>query len=186
VGLAIRSTERIQRLTNSLLDINRLEAGQSIGNRQSISPLSLVDDSVNEVIISAKNKDLVLEVDVPSNLPRIFVDGDMIRRVLINLLENAIRFTPLKGNIQIGVKREERNVKVWVKDSGPGILPAFQEQIFEKFSRLSTLGGSRGLGLGLAFCRLAIEGHGGRIWVESKEGEGTSFIFLLPLVEKAG
>ena len=181
VGLALRSTERIQRLTNSLLDINRHEARQSIGTRQSLSPTSLVGDSVNEVINSARNKDLVLEVDVPSDLPRIFVDGDMIRRVLINLLENAIRFTPAKGNIQIGAEREEGFVKVWVKDSGPGILPVYQEHIFDKFSGLSNLGGSRGLGLGLAFCRLAIEGHDGRIWVESKEGEGTRFVFLLPL-----
>jgi PAS domain S-box-containing protein len=186
VGIALRSTERIQRLTNSLLDINRLEAGQPIGNRQSFSPLSLAEDSLDELLTAAKSKNLTIEVDVPSDLPRVFVDGDMIRRVLINLLENAIKFTPAKGNIQIGAKREEGFVQVWVKDSGPGILPAFQEHIFEKFTRLSIKEGSRGLGLGLAFCRLAIEGHGGRIWVESKEGEGTKFMFLLPCTDESG
>jgi len=113
------------------------------------------------------------------------VDGEMIRRVFINLLENASKFTPARGNIFIGAKREEGFVQIRVKDSGPGILPAFQERIFEKFTRLSREEGSRGLGLGLAFCRLAIEGHGGRIWVESKEGEGTSFVFLLPVVDES-
>jgi PAS domain S-box-containing protein len=184
VGLALRATERILRLTNSLLDINRLEAGQTIVNRQSISLLSIIEDSVNELTAVAKNKDMSIEVEVPSDMPMVFVDGEMIRRVLINLLENAIKFSPSKSIIQIGAKRKEGFAQVWVKDSGPGILPAFQERIFEKFTRLSTKEGSRGLGLGLAFCRLAIEGHNGRIWVESEEGEGTKFVFLLPFVDE--
>jgi NtrC-family two-component system sensor histidine kinase KinB len=186
VGLALRSTERIQRLTNSLLDINRLEAGQSIGNRLPLSPLSLARDSVDEVINTAKAKGLAIDIDIPADLPRILVDEDMLRRVLINLLENAVRFTPTGGDIHIGGKRENGFVRIWVKDSGPGILPAFQEHIFEKFTRLSSKEGSRGLGLGLAFCRLAIEGHGGRIWVESEEGKGTNFVFLLPVVDVPG
>jgi len=74
---------------------------------------------------------------------------------------------------------------MFVKDSGPGILPAFQERIFEKFARLTGKEGPRGLGLGLAFCRLAIIGHGGRIWVESKVGEGARFVFTMPIADES-
>ncbi len=186
VRLALRSTERIQRLTNSLLDINSLEAGQPVGNRQLLLPLAIVEDAADEVLSAAQNKDQVINIDVASDLPKVLVDGDMVRRVIINLLENAVKFTPMEGNIHVGAEREEKFVRMWVKDSGPGILPASQERIFDKFTRLGGKEGPRGLGLGLAFCRLAIEGHGGQIWVESKAGEGTTFVFLLPMAEDSG
>ena len=182
VGIALRSTERIQRLTNSLLDIYRLEAGQKIGNRQSLSPIALLEDAKDEVSPSVKNKNQIMELELPLDLPNILVDGDMIRRVFINLLENAIKFTPEKGNIRIGAKYEDHYVKMRIEDSGPGIQPADQERIFEKFYHFGSKESPRGLGLGLAFCRLAIEGHGGRIWVESMPGVGTSFVFILPVL----
>jgi len=178
LSIAIRSTDRIQRLTNSLLDINRLEAGQAVGNRQPVHPAALVEDCLEVVFPAVNNKALKFDVKVPANLPKVLIDVDMIRRVLINLVENAVKYTPAKGKIEIGAKHEREFVQIWVKDTGPGILPADRERIFDKFTRLSQEG-PRGLGLGLAYCRLAVEGHGGRIWVESEGGAGSTFKFTL-------
>ncbi len=105
---------------------------------------------------------------LPEELPSIWVDVDMIRRVLINLLENASKFIPPDGKIELGARRDGEWMQMWVQDDGPGIPFADQERIFDKFTRLKEEGAPSGLGVGLAFCRLAVEGHGGKIWVESQ------------------
>jgi PAS domain S-box-containing protein len=181
LGIAVRSTERIQRLTNSLLDINRLDAGQPVGNLQPVAPLLLAQDAVDAISPIAENKNLRVELDVDPSLPQVLVDGDMIRRVLINLSENAIKFTPPGGKIYIGARQEGEFVRIQVDDTGPGIPLEERERIFDKYTRLRAKEGPKGLGLGLAYCRLAVVGHGGRIWVEGEPGEGSSFNFTLPI-----
>ena len=114
-------------------------------------------------------------------MPPVWVDEDMILRVLINLGENAAKFTPVEGTITITTQAEAEWIKVSVKDTGSGIPAKDRERIFDKFTRLRGQGKPGGLGIGLAFCRLAVEGHGGRIWVESVDKKGTSFIFTLPI-----
>jgi signal transduction histidine kinase len=180
LSIALRSTERIQRLTNSLLDISRLESGQKIGNLFSTSPRLLARDAIDAVEHLAENKNQSIDITIPENVPYPQVEADMIRRVLINLLENSIKFTPPGGHITIGAEASGPWVMMWVQDDGPGIPPEDQERIFNKFTRLNVAEGTKGIGLGLAYCRLAIEAHGGRIWVESKPGEGARFYFLLP------
>ena len=180
LSIALRSTNRIQRLTSSLLDINRLEAGQAIGARQPTAPGELVADAVEAVRPSLSNRELDLVLAVPEDLPRILADPDMIRRVLINLLENAIKFTPTKGKIHISAHPWKDMVEFTVGDTGQGIPAGDLDRIFEKFSRLSPADGPRGLGLGLAYCRLAIQAHGGKIWAESSPELGTKFTFRLP------
>jgi signal transduction histidine kinase len=106
----------------------------------------------------------------------------MIRRVLINLLENAIKYSPPGGEITLGAESEGNVAQLWVQDTGPGITPAEQEYIFDKYTRLNPKGSQKGFGLGLAYCRLAIEGHGGQIWIESEPRKGACFCFTLPLV----
>jgi signal transduction histidine kinase len=108
------------------------------------------------------------------------MDVEMIRRVMINLLENAIKYTRSPGRITVFGRREGGAVVVGVRDSGPGIAPQDQKTVFEKFARLAQ-DGPKGLGLGLAFCRLAVEAHGGSIWVESELGQGSTFAFSLPM-----
>jgi PAS domain S-box-containing protein len=180
LSIALRSTERIQRLTNSLLDISRLESGQKIGNLFSTSPRLLARDAIDSVEHLAENKNQSIDITIPENVPYPQVEADMIRRVLINLLENSIKFTPPGGHITIGAEASGPWVMMWVQDDGPGIPPEDQERIFNKFTRLNVAEGTKGIGLGLAYCRLAIEAHGGRIWVVSKPGEGARFYFLLP------
>jgi two-component system sensor histidine kinase KdpD len=108
----------------------------------------------------------------------------MIRRVLINLMENVSKFTPPEGKVELGAKRDGDWVQVWVADNGPGIPFADQDRIFDKFTRLKGEEGPSGLGVGLAFCRLAVQGHGGRVWVESKPGHGAKFLLNLPVVKQ--
>jgi signal transduction histidine kinase len=107
----------------------------------------------------------------------------MIRRVLINLLENAIKFSKTETDIEIGARREGDTLEFWVKDTGPGIPATEHKRIFEKFARLKTPGDHRpaGLGIGLAFCRIAVQAHGGKIWLESNEDKGSKFIISLPI-----
>jgi PAS domain S-box-containing protein len=183
VSIARRSTERIQRLVSSLLDLNRLESGQPIVTQQAIAPLVLIGEAVEAVRPMTDNRHQSLIYHVPENLPLIMVDTDMIRRVLINLLENASKFAPLNGKIETSAIQEGDWVQFWVQDNGPGIPIADQERIFDKFTRLKEKDGPGGLGMGLAFCRLAAHGHGGKVWVESKSGQGARFLLALPVVK---
>jgi signal transduction histidine kinase len=100
---------------------------------------------------------------------------------VINLLENACKFTPANGQIELGARMNGEAMIVWVKDSGPGIPPEEHEHIFQKFIRLRAEGSPKGLGLGLFFCRLAVNAHGGQIWVESQPPHGSQFNFSLPV-----
>jgi PAS domain S-box-containing protein len=183
-SIAIRSTERIQRLTNSLLDMRRLEAGRPIGDRQYQAVGSLIRESVDAVTLSAESKKQSISIEAEPDLPKLYIDTDMIRRVLINLLENAIKYTPVGSDIFLGVKNIQEMIEIWVQDNGPGIPVNEQERIFDKFTRLHTNDGPKGLGLGLAFCRLAIEKHGGEIWVENIPKSGARFSFRLPVNTK--
>lgn len=180
LNIALRSTERIQRLTNSLLDMSRLESGQPVVQRVASSPVSLAVDAVDAVSPVAETKNQLIKLKLPRESPTLMIDADMIRRVLINLLENAVKYSPPDGEITLGAEFEEHKTTIWIQDSGPGISIADQEFIFDKFTRLNPGGDQKGFGLGLAYCKLAIEGHGGQIWVESEPDQGARFIFTLP------
>ena len=185
VEIAMRSTLRIQRLTDSLLDMNRLEAGRPIGNRQRVEMTGLIRDARDIVLPTIMSKGQTLTIDIPGNLPDVFADPEMIRRVLINLVENAAKYTQLRGHIEIGASPDGEMLQTWVRDDGPGIPASEHERIFDKFNRLDMHKSPKGLGLGLAYCRLAVQGHGGRIRVESEPGKGANFIFTLPVTEGA-
>jgi PAS domain S-box-containing protein len=185
LNIARNSTGRIQRLVNSLLDISRLEAGQRIADQNSVDPVLLIKESIQDVEPALVARHQNLKNTVNGVLPLIWVDVDMMHRVFINLLENAIKFTPSGGNIEIGARvADGESVQFWVRDDGPGISEADQQRIFEKFTRVHGKMRVGGLGVGLAFCRLAVLGHGGNIWVESELGKGTAFLLTLPVAKK--
>ena len=180
--VARQSTDRIQRLIDSLLDINRLESGQSIARQSEVHAEDLIQSAVDDVGPSAEGRRQTVVTNIAEPLPAIWVDADMIRRVLINLLENAIKYSKTDTTIEIGARREGEAVRFWVQDQGPGIEPSDHKRVFEKFRRLQA--GAHhptGLGIGLAFCRTAVLAHGGRIWIESEVGHGSRFLFTLPL-----
>lgn len=190
LAIAVRSSERMQRLINSLLDINRLESGQTITNRKATEVIPLIHEALEAVQPITSTKNQKVTVTTGADLQPIWIDEDMIRRVIINLLENATKFTQPEGEIQIGASNEDGWVRVWVHDTGPGIAPEAQEIIFNKFSRLqidrlqTTERLPKGLGLGLAFCKLAVQAHGGKIGVESEVGAGSLFYFTVPAAKE--
>ena len=181
--IANRSTLRIQRLTKSLLDINRLESGQPITNKELIDPEELINFAKQALITQANAKKQTVNIDLAAEIPQINADRDMLERVLINLFQNAIKFTPTKGQIEFGVKMEDKVARFWVLDSGSGVDPDYIDRIFDKYTRINPDDRIKGLGLGLAFCRLAVNGHGGEIWVENLPEGGAIFSFTIPTEE---
>jgi PAS domain S-box-containing protein len=183
LAISLRSGRRLSRLIEQLLDLEQLESGQAVLDKNPGSISALIVEAVEEIHPIAEGRGQVLSFALPSSeFPQVEMDADMIRRVLINLLENAVKYSkPGAGKISVSARKEDGLIKVSVSDNGPGIAPRHQEHIFDKFARVHEAGRPKGLGLGLAFCRLAVEAHGGRIWVESDVGKGSTFLFTLPL-----
>jgi PAS domain S-box-containing protein len=182
--IAKRSTSRIQRLINSLLDINRLESGKTIGLQQVVQIPGMMDEVLDAILPMTDVRRQTLTIDLQPDLPSLWIDLDMIRRVLVNLIENASKFTPPEGSITVGARQDGDWAKIWILDSGQGIPLADQERVFEKYTRLKGEKSTSGLGVGLAFCRLAVLAHGGKIWVESEPGNGACFFLTLPLAKE--
>lgn len=176
-----RSVERVQRLVNSILDIHRLEANQPITRKEDV----ILTDLIREVSIivqpTVENKHQNIEMNIQDKIPVLKLDADMFKRVMINLIENAVKYSPQNGSIMIGGRQDDHNVTIWVQDSGPGIPPESRDAIFNKFIRLQSNIMPKGIGLGLAFCKLAVEAHGGKIWVEGNQGSGSRFMISLPI-----
>ncbi len=122
-----------------------------------------------------------LRVDVPPDLPLIKADGILLQQVLMNLLENAAKYTPAGSPIEIAARAGEKEVVVEVADRGPGLASGEEERIFDKFHRAGRHGDRIGTGLGLTVCKGIVQLHGGRIWAENRPGGGAVFRFALPL-----
>jgi PAS domain S-box-containing protein len=183
LSIANRSAERMSRLVDSLLDLRRLEAGQMKLHREQQNLNSLVSEAAEQVSSTAEGKGIQVKNELPPRLPLVSIDADMVRRVVINLLENSIKYTPGTGVVTITGKSDPKEVTISVKDTGPGIPATEHTRIFNKFARLNREAAPKGLGLGLSFCKLATEAHGGRIWVESQVGKGARFSFTLPITD---
>jgi PAS domain S-box-containing protein len=183
VTMAYSGGMRLLDLVSSLLDIRRLEAGRMPLNRQPVLCEWLAQVARERMEALAARAGVTLRLDVPPNLPQVEADSDVIVRVLVNLLDNAIRFSRQGTSVQVSVLPADgqAGVEYRVCDTGPGILPEYHERIFQKFFQISGPRGWRGTGLGLAFSRLAVEAHGGRIWVENNPGGGSTFAFTLPV-----
>lgn len=181
IAIGLRSTRQLSRMVESLLDIQRMEEGQTVLDRKITSLHSLIANAIELVQPIAAEADQRLVFELSPDLPFARIDGDMILRVVVNLIENAVKYTPEGGVIKVGAYLAKDAICISVSDSGPGIPRHLQPQIFDKFSRVKYTDAPKGVGLGLAFCRLAVEAHGGKIWVESEPGKGSLFQFSLPL-----
>ena len=152
-------------------------------NRASVEIGPLIAETLRAQAPLAADKGLHLESDVPPEMPPTWVDAELIGRVLQNLAGNAIKFTPAGGVIRLGVKSGESSGRavllVSVSDNGPGIPDEIRSRLFERF--VTGPQEERGGGLGLAFCKVAVEAHGEHIWAESTLGKGATFTFSLPI-----
>ena len=191
--MAQRSSDRMLGLVNDLLDVSELESDALELSYETIEPRALLHEAVEQVSPLAASAEIAIEVFAATDLPPLHVDAGLIRRVLNNLMDNAIKFAPDGSRIRVWTRCDLESgphyLLVGVSDEGPGIPQEEQEKLFEKFHRVSSVRGRRsGSGLGLSFCKLAVEAHGGRIWVESPSSEvgsphsGSTFLMTLPVV----
>jgi PAS domain S-box-containing protein len=185
--LSLDSARSLMGLVNSLLDIAKLESQRIPIHPQPVIASDLVENARKALENSMLEAEIEMKIALDSDLPPILVDADLMRRVLVNLLDNAVRFTPKGGSVLISAARaDKRRVHLSVHDSGVGVPQAEREQIFEQYRQSKTnkpLRGSNGTGLGLTFCKLAVEAHGGKIWVEDSDKlSGASFLISVPIV----
>ncbi len=169
---------RLNRLVNNLLDMTRLEAGALRVHKEAQPLEEVVGAALNRVEDRLRGRDV--RTDIPANLPLVPLDSVLIEQVLINLLENATKYTPPGSPIDIVARAIDGKMQVEVSDRGPGVAPQNVERVFDKFYRVREAEGG-GVGLGLTICRGIVAAHGGRIWVEERAGGGAVFRFTLPL-----
>jgi PAS domain S-box-containing protein len=168
------------RMINGILDVSKMEARMMKLELGACDLVEVIGQSLDDFASLVGARELDFEHPTPPVAVR--ADRGIVARIVQNLVANALRLTPAGGRIQIGVVVEAQNVKVFVTDTGPGIPPAFRHRIFDTFAQVGPPAASRlpTSGLGLAFCKLAVEAHGGCIGVESEEGNGSTFWFTLP------
>jgi two-component system sensor histidine kinase KdpD len=176
---AHEEAEHLNRLVRNLLDMTRLASGP-IRPKKEWHPL---DEIVGVALhrLESRLGGRTVNVKLPADLPPILLDDVLIEQVFINLLENAIKYTPRQSSIEIVATTRPGAVEIEVADRGPGVPVAERDQVFAKFYRLQHDGSEGGSGLGLAICRGFVEAHGGRVWVEDREGGGARFRFTLPV-----
>jgi PAS domain S-box-containing protein len=188
--ISSRAVRKLLSLVDSLLDISKLESGVMAleCDQGEIKPLCTA--VIDELSPLARELDVTVELTIPDDLPLLYIDTEKVERILLNLVDNAIKFTPSGGKVKIAayppgtMGAEADFVRVEVDDTGPGIPDQHKERLFDRFTQLSgPRGRRRGTGLGLAFCRLAVEAHGGQIWVEDQPQGGAVFAFTLPVAQ---
>jgi two-component system, NtrC family, sensor histidine kinase KinB len=173
---------RLQSFVNDLLDLSRIEQGKGTLRIIPTTPRELSDGAVRQLAPLAARQEISIDVTgVPATLPPVAVDPNRVRQVFTNLLTNAIRYTPLRGTITITAERDGETVVFGVQDNGPGIPLEETERVFDRFYQIRDDQRAGGSGLGLAIVREVVEAHGGRVWVESAVGRGSTFFFALPL-----
>jgi two-component system sensor histidine kinase KdpD len=176
--------DRMERLITNLLDMTRVESG-GLAVKKDWQPLQEVIGSALHHL-DRRLRGRAISADLPADLPLVQIDGVAIEQVLVNLLNNALEYTPADTPIEIGARREDAAVIVHVGDRGPGVPPGTEQRIFEKFFRAQSPGQARhGVGLGLAICRGIVEAHGGTIGACNRPGGGAVFQFTLPVTGEA-
>ena len=181
--IALRGSTALLDMINDLLDISKLEEGAPDLQLAALDVAALVDSALEQVQSAATRREIGLQREVAPALPRFHGDADKLRRTLVNLLGNAIKFSHSGGQIIIGAREDETELRLWVRDQGEGIPREAFERIFEKFGQVEDRKAGRAMstGLGLALCKMVVDAHRGRIWVESELGQGSTFHIALPL-----
>ena len=181
-------TGHLTQMVNELLDLSRIESGTAQLLLDDVDLVRLARATAERLRLFAERQGLRIELDLPDRVSPVRGDEDRLGQVLVNLLHNAVKFSPDGGEIVVGVREEEGQIRVWVRDPGMGVPRADLARIFERFYKVdrARVRGRGGTGLGLSISRHVIESHGGRIWAESEEGSGSTFLFTVPLAPKSG
>ena len=185
IGKIEVETGHLVQMVNELLDLSRIEGGGTLHLTDGIDMARLAADATERLRLFAERQGVTLVVETPADLPRIRGDASRLGQVVVNLVHNAVKFSPDGGDVTVRTYVHDGEVVTAVADHGIGVPAAARDRIFERFykvdrARLRAEAGG-GTGLGLAIARHVVEQHGGRIWVESEEGEGATFSFALPI-----
>lgn len=189
LDIASREIERITDLLNHLMQVSRLEAGVIKVSPRPLDPSSFVSGSIYRLAPAAESKGITIKTEVPDEIPRVMGDPDHLQQVLLNLLGNAIKFSPPGSEIVVRVEADcadgGARLKFSVSDHGPGIPEEEQALVFHKYYRASGVRNEvDGVGLGLSISKHIVEAHGGAVWLQSRMGQGSTFGFTLPAVRK--
>ena len=198
LSIAREEIDRLNRMIDNLVEVSRMDAGRVVLRLDAVDLPELLSTAIESLSLLVSKRDLIIERNIPSRLPPVIGDRDRLLRVFNNLLDNAIKYTPRGGTIRVDIGLVDPGakvltekeiltntgyVKVTIADDGPGIPAEFLDRIFGKFERVDPHG--PGIGLGLAIVRSIIDMHHGKVWAESKLGEGARFSFILPIKEDA-
>ena len=175
-------TGHLTQMVNELLDLSRIESGTAQLLLDDVDLVRVARTTAERLRLFAERQGLRLDLELPDHVAPVRGDEDRLGQVLINLLHNAVKFSPDGGRIVVGVRDEEGEVRVWVRDPGIGVPNADLARIFERFYKVdrARVRGRGGTGLGLSIARHVVESHGGRIWADSEEGSGSTFTFSIP------
>ena len=174
---ASASAESLAGILSNMLELSRYQAGRLRLDRKTVRIADIGDKAVQRVRRKYDTHDIVLEM--PKEIPKVNADVVRIEEVLYNLIENAVKYSPPGSRVRVFGQSDKNGIVVGVSDSGVGISSEDQEKLFEPFARLERSGG-KGVGLGLVVCKRLVEAHGGRLWVESQPGKGSTFLFTIP------
>lgn len=178
-----RAIRKLLNLVNSLLDISKMESGVIALDKEPSHMFHIAESVIKEMQPLADEMEVQLKNTISGKLPAPEIDGDKIERVMYNLVDNAIKFTPSNGMVTIAAQVLDTHfLRVEVQDTGPGVPEEYKTRLFDRYQMMEgRRGRRRGTGLGLTFCKLTVEAHGGQIWIEDNPGGGSVFVFTLPL-----
>lgn len=181
IQMMMRTVDRMVRLVTDLLDLAKIEAGKMKLNKEKFDMAELLDETLETYAVLIKEKKLKIGREFPSGENTLVGDRDWITQVVVNVLNNSIKFTPSEGRIIVRLISDDLKFRIEIEDNGPGMDAEGIKKIFDKFERI-TVEKREGTGLGLPIARDIVILHGGKIWAESEEGKGSKFIVELPLL----
>ncbi|MGE0085166.1 MAG: response regulator [Desulfococcaceae bacterium] len=181
-GSILNSTQTMLDMIMAILDVSKIESGQMDLNIEDTDIRNALRQAVEGLTPLLKESCVRLKINLSGNIPDLRADSEILRRILVNLMGNAIHFSPADSHITFSALPEGAEVRISVSDEGPGIPEEFREKIFEKFKQIDSGSGKKkySTGLGLTFCKMAVEAMGGQIGVDSEPGNGSTFWFRLP------
>ena len=186
LNIIMSNMNRLGRMINDLLDISKLEAGRMELKKRLVDLALLIKDQLASFMPEAENKKITLSSGLPEKLPQLYIDPDRIAQVLMNLIGNALKFTPEGGSVKVQAQELDDSIQVQVVDTGVGIAKENFSKLFDRFQQIDRKPGpgAKGTGLGLAISKSIVDLHKGKIWVESEIGKGSKFIFTLLKIEE--
>lgn len=178
----LRQANTLHDMVNNILEVHKMEDGTMEIEEEIADFEDIINRAIRQVEVSAKQREISIQSEFPENLPAVFVDQTKIVRLFANILSNGIKYTPQKGTITIHIEIQGDTILTGITDSGKGIPSEYLDTIFDRFAQVDRKqqGRAASVGLGLYFCKLVVEAHGGKIWAESEEGKGSTFYFTLP------